>query len=302
MNNPSPLVPQGSLLEEKAKRKPHLRIAVLIVLAHVVVIGGLLMQGCKKEAKNDPLTSSLTETNDAGLPPVDTNYYSSFDTNIAATASNNAYYGAAPTNTAIGTSNSYATTPTSTSNTYAPATNYDTYATTPAYGTSTTPTTSGFGASTTEHVIVSGDSFYKIAKQYGVSVKAITEANPGVNASKLQLGKKLVIPAGGTGATVTGGLSATTTSSTVPTTSSSSTTTYVVKGGDSLTKIAKNNGTTIKAIKAANNMKTDRINVGQKLKIPSTAAAAPAPTPAAPVTPEYVTPLPTTTNGGTTRL
>ena len=148
MNNPSPLVPQGSLLEEKAKRKPDLRIAVLIVLAHVVVIGGLLMQGCKKEAKNDPLTSSLTETNDPGLPPVDTNYYTSLDTNIAATASNNAYYGATPTNTAIGTSNSYAAAPTS--NTYAPATNYDAYAPTPTYGTTTTPTTSGFGASTTE--------------------------------------------------------------------------------------------------------------------------------------------------------
>jgi LysM repeat protein len=36
-----------------------------------------------------------------------------------------------------------------------------------------------------------------------------------------------------------------------------------------LTRIAKSHGTTAKAIKSANNLKNDRINVGQKLKIPT---------------------------------
>ena len=45
-------------------------------------------------------------------------------------------------------------------------------------------------------------------------------------------------------------------------------TVYVVKSGDTLSRIAKVHGTTVKAIKAANNLTNDRIVVGSKLKIP----------------------------------
>ena len=59
MNEPSPLVPQGSF-ESQAKRKSHVRIAVFSILAiHVVVLGGLLILGCKRDDKGgeteDPL-------------------------------------------------------------------------------------------------------------------------------------------------------------------------------------------------------------------------------------------------------
>ncbi len=50
--------------------------------------------------------------------------------------------------------------------------------------------------------------------------------------------------------------------------------TYVVKTGDTLTKIAKAHHTTPKAIRAASNLKTDRILVGQKLQVPQGAAPA----------------------------
>jgi LysM repeat protein len=43
---------------------------------------------------------------------------------------------------------------------------------------------------------------------------------------------------------------------------------YQVKSGDTLTRIARVHGTTITALKAANNMSNDRIVVGAKLKIP----------------------------------
>jgi len=45
------------------------------------------------------------------------------------------------------------------------------------------------------HVIQSGDYFAKLAKQYGVNVQAIIDANPGVDPTKLQIGQKIVIPA-----------------------------------------------------------------------------------------------------------
>jgi LysM repeat protein len=46
-------------------------------------------------------------------------------------------------------------------------------------------------------------------------------------------------------------------------------TVYIVKSGDTLTRIAKVYGTTTNAIKSANNLASDRIIVGAKLKIPT---------------------------------
>ena len=55
--------------------------------------------------------------------------------------------------------------------------------------------------------------------------------------------------------------------------------TYKVKSGDNLIKIAQQFGVTVRALRSANNLTTDRITVGQTLKIPAKAAA-PATTPA----------------------
>ena len=46
-------------------------------------------------------------------------------------------------------------------------------------------------------------------------------------------------------------------------------TVYVVKSGDTLTRIARTYGTTIQAIETANGLTGDRIVVGAKLKIPT---------------------------------
>lgn len=42
---------------------------------------------------------------------------------------------------------------------------------------------------------------------------------------------------------------------------------YTVKSGDTLSEIAKKHGTTTEALRKLNNLKNDRINVGQKLKL-----------------------------------
>src|SRR6267142_594183 len=46
-------------------------------------------------------------------------------------------------------------------------------------------------AETKEHVVVKNDSFFKLSKHYGVSLDAITKANPGVDSSRLKVGQKL---------------------------------------------------------------------------------------------------------------
>ena len=146
----------------------------------------------------------------------------------------------------------------------------------------------------TEYVVVKGDSFAKIAKKNGVSVKAIEAANPGVEPTKLKVGQKLSIPASSSGASASG-----MTGGPVSTGSGVAGETYTVKSGDSLTKIAKAHGTTIKAIRAENNLTTDHIKVGQKLKIPARAeAAAAAAAPVAPPPPPSTAPAPAGTPAG----
>lgn len=129
---------------------------------------------------------------------------------------------------------------------------------------------------TTEYVVVKGDTLGKIAKRNGVTLKALEEANPGVVPTRLKVGEKVSIPAA---------------SSTAGASTSSDTNTgediYSVKSGDTLTKIAKANGTTVKALESENNLSTTKIKVGQKLKIPAKAeSAAPVTAPeSAPVAP-----------------
>jgi LysM repeat protein len=135
----------------------------------------------------------------------------------------------------------------------------------------------------TEYVVVQGDSFSKIAKKFGVKVKTIEAANPGVEPTKLKVGQKLSIPAASGNTAAPTGMS--------PTAASGGEEMYTVKSGDTLSKIAKAHGTTIKAIESENNLTTTKITVGQKLKIPAKGAAAtPAPEPATAPTP--VSPIP----------
>jgi LysM repeat protein len=135
-----------------------------------------------------------------------------------------------------------------------------------------------------EYIVVKGDTLGKIARKNGVKLKALEDANPTVKPTKMKVGDKIMIPAG-TGATApaTTGIS---TGADMNSGSSGGEAIYVVKSGDTLTKIAKANGTTIKLIESENNLTTTKIKVGQKLKIPAKAeAATPAPAPVAPVAP-----------------
>ncbi|MCF8010133.1 MAG: DUF3794 domain-containing protein [Clostridiales bacterium] len=52
---------------------------------------------------------------------------------------------------------------------------------------------------TVEYTIKSGDTFYKIARQYSTTVDAIKRANPGVNPNNLQVGQTIKVPCGAKG-------------------------------------------------------------------------------------------------------
>ena len=44
------------------------------------------------------------------------------------------------------------------------------------------------------HTIASGDNFWTLARQYGVSAKAIQDANPNADPKNLKIGQQIVIP------------------------------------------------------------------------------------------------------------
>ena len=45
-----------------------------------------------------------------------------------------------------------------------------------------------------KHVIRSNDNFYKLAQYYGLGLKAIEQANPGIDSTRLQIGQVINIP------------------------------------------------------------------------------------------------------------
>src|SRR5205085_9489575 len=110
--------------------------------------------------------------------------------------------------------------------------------------------------------IVKGDTLGSVATHHKVTLKALMDANPGVDPLKLQPGQTIHIPAPPAPAAPANGTPA-------GIDLAAGEKLYTVKSGDSLTTIAKSQGTTIKALRTANNLKTDAIKVGQKLKIPA---------------------------------
>ncbi|HKS35980.1 MAG TPA: LysM peptidoglycan-binding domain-containing protein [Verrucomicrobiae bacterium] len=248
MNNANPLIPQGSLLEQKDKGKPHLRVALFIVAVHLVFLGGLLIQGCKKE--EEPPGSQVAATNDlAALPPLDRD--SPYSTNLSASppALDPGLTSPPPITTNLIGQNPL-----------------------PTAVLDPNPPPAG-----REYVVIKGDSFYSIGKKFGVSANAIARANPGIDPTRLKVGDKVQIPPA----------SSATASVAQATAGSGGADVYVVKSGDTLSKIAQANKTTVNEIKALNGLKTDRINIGDKLKLPAarpaSAAGSTVPPPANPV-------------------
>jgi LysM repeat protein len=231
-NNPSPLVPQGTLPDNRGKSR--VQFTVLTILAvHAVVLGVVLLQGCKRTATDPNLELQALATN---YPPPEAIAPPPTPTPLPQVAQ-------APINPTPVQAETQAPPPIATITPPEP---------TPVIPPPL-PTTSG----ASQHVVVKGDSFSTVAKKYGVTSKAVAEANPGIDSTRLKIGQKLAVPpptrtaTGATGSGTNGGDK-----------------TYVVKSGDTLFKIAKNYGVSPKVLRSANQLRTDQIKVGQKLVIP----------------------------------
>lgn len=240
MNSHPLFSPESPASDTKQAGRSRVKIAVFSVLAvHVAALMALLMtQGCKREVtqENTDLPPEVPTMDTNTLPPVDTNMLPPDVTSNVAL----------PPEVPL---------PPPTTQVMPP----------PTTGVTPVPMTPPTTAGGSEYVIKAGDSFYTIAKQNGTTMKAIQDANPGVDSRRLKIGQKINLPAP----------AAAPTTSAVPTATASDANTYTVKSGDTLSRIASRHGTTVSELKSLNNLSTDRIKVGQKLKLPPKPAPAP---------------------------
>jgi len=249
MNTRSSITPFSG---PQAPGRANFRLTVITMFAlHGVFLAGLLLQGCKRPSSGPPVAGTAPETN----APVTPGYELAAPTTQSSWA---AQQSTQAVTSVVGMGQTAV----------APVTGLDTTTqpiiTEPQLGAQPPVT------EPTEYIVKPRDVPATIAKAHGVTLKAFMEANPGLDPRKLQIGQKVNVPApvpkeqGAAGAVTAGG---------------QGTFEHVVKSGENLTRIARRYGVTVPELRSANNLKTDRINVGQKLQIPGTAtkdASAPA--------------------------
>jgi len=107
-----------------------------------------------------------------------------------------------------------------------------------------------------KHKVARGESLSVIANKYGTSTKAIMQANK-LKSSSLAIGQMLTIP-GSSGAIAVPQIKNPVETKTL---------THVVQRGEYLGKIASKYKVSVAAIKRENNLKSDTLKLGQKLKI-----------------------------------
>lgn len=112
------------------------------------------------------------------------------------------------------------------------------------------------------YIVQSGDTLYKIAERYGMTVRQLMEIN-NLESTFLQIGQVLKVTSGGGS------------SSSIPLGSSCYGEgykepvflTYTVRRGDNLYNIARKYGVSVDSLIELNNLKTNSLSIGQVLKI-----------------------------------
>lgn len=275
MKGNDPILPPGIKFDGARRGRSNMRMAVVVVvMLHMALFAGILFNACKQkdEAEGDggEEKQSLAEemrqivgqptpnpSEPEGMPPLPGT------SNPGPIASAPGPSAPAPLPPAL-----------------APAAPI-TLPPDPAGGGGLTPTPApvGFGpptsplvptAANTQHTVASGENFWTIARQYGVTAKSIEQANPAVVPTKMKIGQKINIPAKTPPAAPAA----------APAPAVNDPNTYTVKSGDTLGHIAMRNNVKVKDLKAINGLNSDLIRIGQKLKLPISSAL---PTPPLPL-------------------
>ncbi|MBA4157757.1 MAG: LysM peptidoglycan-binding domain-containing protein [Gemmatimonadetes bacterium] len=115
-----------------------------------------------------------------------------------------------------------------------------------------------------EHRVASGETFFGIARRYGVTPMALAAVNPGVDSQRLRAGEVLRLPADAAVATPPPPRG-------TPAAPARAERTHTVAAGETLWGIARRYEVTPDRIRAANRMSGDTVRIGETLVIPGAA-------------------------------
>lgn len=108
------------------------------------------------------------------------------------------------------------------------------------------------------YTVLAGETFFSLARRYGISVDALLAANPGVDPTALRVGQRICIPAGPR-PECPGRL-------------------YTIQAGDTFIGIARRFGYTLDALLAVNpGVDPDRLQIGQSVCLPPSPGGGPFP-------------------------
>lgn len=109
------------------------------------------------------------------------------------------------------------------------------------------------------YTILAGETFFSLARRYGIAVDALLAANPGVDPDQLRVGQRICIPAPPRPEPCPGRL-------------------YTIRAGDTFIGIARRFGYTVDALLAINpGVDPDRLQIGQQICLPPSPGGGPFP-------------------------
>ena len=164
-----------------------------------------------------------------------------------------------------------------------------------------TSTTSAAPAAGGSYTVQAGDSYWRIANKYGISISELQRLN-GTSDYNLYPGQSLKVPGSGSSSNTTASSNSSSTSTSTTTAAPAAGGSYTVQAGDSYWRIANKYGISISELQRLNGTSNYFLYPGQSIKVPGSGSASATPAPAsntASTTPAPAeTPAPAPSTGG----
>ena len=166
-----------------------------------------------------------------------------------------------------------------------------------------TSTTSAALAAGGSYTVQAGDSYWRIANKYGISISELQRLN-GTSDYNLYPGQSLKVPGSGSSSSASASSNGTSTSTSTTSAAPAAGGSYTVQAGDSYWRIANKYGISISELQRLNGTSNYFLYPGQSIKVPGSGSASATPAPASntasttPAPAETPAPAPAPSTGG----